>query len=47
MSTSLKDVIAEYIENQLEHHKQQTYQEEFLAMLEKHGVEYDPKYVWE
>ncbi|MCI0334766.1 MAG: IS200/IS605 family transposase [Planctomycetes bacterium] len=35
-----------YIENQREHHRTRTYQEEFIAFLERHGIEYDPRYVW-
>ena len=36
-----------YVRNQEEHHRKQTYQEEFLALLERHGIEYDPKYLWD
>jgi putative transposase len=35
-----------YIANQREHHQRTSYQEEFIAFLEKHRIEYDPKYVW-
>jgi REP element-mobilizing transposase RayT len=35
-----------YIENQREHHRTRTFQEEFIAFLERHGIEYDPRYVW-
>ena len=35
-----------YIANQEEHHRRKTFQEEFLEFLHKHGIEYDPKYVW-
>jgi len=35
-----------YIENQREHHRTKTFQEEFIAFLERHGIEYDPRYVW-
>ncbi len=35
-----------YIANQHEHHKTKTFQEEYLAFLEIHGIEYDPRYVW-
>jgi REP element-mobilizing transposase RayT len=35
-----------YINTQEEHHKKRSFEEEFLAFLEKHGIEYDPKYVW-
>lgn len=35
-----------YIENQAEHHHRHTFEEEFIAFLERHGIEYDPRYVW-
>jgi len=35
-----------YIDNQCEHHKKRTFQEEFLAFLKKYGVEYDERYLW-
>ena len=35
-----------YINNQKEHHKKQTFQEEYLMILKKHGVEYDEQYLW-
>ena len=35
-----------YIANQREHHRTTTFQEEYIAFLERHGIEYDPRYVW-
>jgi REP element-mobilizing transposase RayT len=35
-----------YIEKQKEHPRRRSFQEEFLAFLEKHGLAYDPRYVW-
>jgi putative transposase len=35
-----------YINSQAEHHRKRNFEEEFLAILKKHGIEYDPKYVW-
>lgn len=35
-----------YIQDQKEHHRKKTFQEEFLEFLDKHGVEYDPRYVF-
>jgi REP element-mobilizing transposase RayT len=36
-----------YIANhQREHHRTKTFQEEFIAILERHGIEYDPRYIW-
>ena len=36
-----------YVENQREHHRRQTFEEEFIAFLERHRVEYDPEYAWD
>jgi putative transposase len=38
--------VIKYIQNQREHHKKKTFQEEYRELLEKHGVEYDERYIW-
>jgi hypothetical protein len=38
--------VKRYISNQEEHHRKVSYQEEVLAFLKKHGIEYDPCYVF-
>src|SRR5262245_23435699 len=43
--SSVADVKA-YIARQEEHHRTMTFQEEYVAFLEKHGIEYDPRYLW-
>lgn len=35
-----------YINNQKEHHRMKTFQEEFLELLKKHGIEYDQRFVF-
>ena len=47
VSESNLAVVKKYIENQEEHHRRLTFQEEFVALLEKHGITYDPKYLWD
>ena len=47
VSLSQKDKVAEYIKNQMEHHSQQSFEDEYLRLLDKHEIEYDPKYVWD
>src|SRR5215471_17729609 len=37
------DTIA-YIQSQAEHHRKQSFEEEFIAFLKKNNVEYDPRY---
>jgi putative transposase len=38
--------IVRYIQGQEDHHRAKTFQEEYLAFLQKHGIEYDERYVW-
>ena len=33
--------------NQVEHHKNETFQEEFIRLLKKNDVEYNEQYLWE
>jgi hypothetical protein len=33
--------------NQEEHHRKMSFQEEFLALLKKHRIDYDERYLWE
>lgn len=46
-SKSHLDNVIKYILNQEEHHKKQTFKEEYLAFLEKFEIEYDEKYLFE
>ncbi|MBA3482748.1 MAG: transposase [Pirellulales bacterium] len=39
--------VRRYIRNQVQHHRKQTYQQEFVALLDRHGVEYDLRYLWD
>jgi REP element-mobilizing transposase RayT len=39
--------VAEYIVNQREHHRTKSYQEEYIAFLTRHGIEYDERYIWD
>ncbi len=36
-----------YIEKQEEHHKRQTFQDEYRAFLRKYKIEFDERYVWD
>jgi REP element-mobilizing transposase RayT len=36
-----------YIEAQKEHHRKSSFKEEFLALLKRHRIEYDPRYVFQ
>ena|ERR1041384_8144760 len=39
--------IRRYIDNQQTHHKRKSYKDEFLGMLAKHKMTYDPQYIWD
>jgi REP element-mobilizing transposase RayT len=47
VSYSNTETVKNYIANQAEHHRQQTFQEEFVEFLCRHGIEYDERYLWE
>jgi len=47
VSLSANDAVVAYIEKQMEQHNKQTFEDEYLAMLAKHEIEYDPKYVFD
>ena len=35
-----------YIQQQVEHHRTRTFQEEYLSILREHHMSFDEKYVW-
>jgi REP element-mobilizing transposase RayT len=45
VSASSRDAVKEYIANQEEHHRVRSFREEYILMLEKAGVSYDPRYL--
>lgn len=46
VSPSQAPVVKEYIRNQAEHHRERNFEEDFLLLLKKSGVEYDPRNVF-
>ena len=40
-----KDKLIEYVKNQEEHHRKVTFREEYIALLNEHGIEFDEKYL--
>jgi REP element-mobilizing transposase RayT len=40
------DATLAYIAGQKEHHRKRVFQAEFIAFLDRHHIEYDPRYVW-
>jgi putative transposase len=46
VSASGLEAVRDYMLGQEEHHRTRTFQEEYLTMLKKSGVEYDERYLW-
>ena len=45
VSQSKVETVVNYIGNQKEHHKRQSFHDEYLQFLKLYGIEYDEKYV--
>jgi REP element-mobilizing transposase RayT len=41
------DALVAYIDGQEEHHRDQTFRDEYRAVLAKHDVAYDERYMWD
>jgi REP element-mobilizing transposase RayT len=41
------EALVAYIANQAEHHRQESFQDEFRRILTKYGLTWDEKYVWD
>ncbi|SRR5579884_3746415 len=46
VSASNISAVVRYIKSQERHHRKMSFEQEFIAFLEKHGVEYDSQYVF-
>jgi putative transposase len=47
VSKSVIGGVKNYIAIQREHHKKETYQEEYMRFLRDHDLEYDERYLWD
>ena len=47
VSESLLDNVRDYIARQEEHHRKMTFEEEYIAFLEKHGIPYDRRHIFD
>jgi REP element-mobilizing transposase RayT len=45
-SRSQLGTVIRYIENQQKHHAKKSFRDEYVALLEKFGVEYNPRYIF-
>ena len=46
VSKSQEDEVREYIGTQRDHHRKRSFQEEYRALLDRHGIQYDERYLW-
>jgi hypothetical protein len=47
VSYSNIEAVRRYIQRQAEHHRTKTYHEEYIEFLKRHGIEFDPRYLFE
>jgi putative transposase len=47
VSESNRSAVIDYIVNQEMHHRKMTFQEEIRALLKKHSMHFDERYVWD
>lgn len=47
VSFSNLEQVKRYIANQAKHRAKLSFKEDFVALLKKHDIEYDEKYLWE
>jgi len=45
-SRSQLDTVIRYIQNQQKHHAKKTFRQEYVELLEKFGIDYDPRYIF-
>jgi putative transposase len=47
VSESQSDRVIAYIKRQREHHRRTNFRAELLALLKRHSIEYDERYLWD
>ena len=47
VSSSILPSVIQYVQNQEKHHQRLSFQEEFIEFLNKYGIEYDEKFLWD
>jgi len=45
LSLKEKDAIVNYVKNQQNHHRKQSFREEYIALLKENGIDFDPEFV--
>ena len=47
VSQSNVDDVVDYIRDQKDHHRGQSFQDEMRTLLERHRIQFDERYVWD
>ena len=47
VSASNLDAVTRYIETQEDHHRKRTFEQEYIALLKKHKMDFDERYVFD
>ena len=47
VSHSKIEAVRMYLRNQEEHHKRQTFEEEYVSFLKRHEIQFDPRFLFE
>ena len=47
VSCSQVKVVAQYIQNQVAHHQRISFRDEYIAILKKHNIQFQPEYLFE
>ncbi len=47
VSESNAPAVIQYIETQVEHHAEMTFEQEFIGFLKRHNVQYDPRHIFD
>ena len=47
VSESNAPEVKKYIQNQEEHHRKMTFQDELRKLLDRHHIDYDERYLWD
>lgn len=46
VSRSAEQSVMTYIRNQKAHHRRRDFKSEYIKLLDRHGIEYDERYIW-
>ena len=46
VSASSVESVVRYVRNQKQHHRKMSFEDEYILLLKRHGIAYEPKYVF-